>query len=91
MEAWLGGYKDFDNVHKEEYNNIPVHYCKNCLSIKINGEEECDYCEDCGGTNIDQCHISEWEEMFIKKNGYRYLEGKPANIYRQIIDNNLNL
>ena len=34
-------------MNKEEYNNIPVHYCKECLSLKIKTVTE--------GLNLDYC------------------------------------
>lgn len=61
---------------KEEYNNIPVHYCKECLSLKVMrvaGMEEACYCDDCGGTGIEQTSIEEWEQLYRKKHGFTYL------------------
>lgn len=60
---------------KEEYDEEPIYYCRECLSIKINGElEGCDYCEDCGSTNIESCNIFEWEAMYKKRKGKTFLE-----------------
>lgn len=53
-----------------EYNDLPVYYCKDCLSLKIkNVREQADlcYCEDCGSTSIGTTHINDWESMFIEK------------------------
>lgn len=65
---------------KESYNNIPVLYCKDCLSLKIKGVEIggdiLDYCEKCGSTNIDEIHISEWEEKYKKKYGKDHIKKK---------------
>ena len=39
----------------DEYNSIPVLYCKRCLSIKVMNIsiiEDLDYCDDCGSTDI---------------------------------------
>ena len=61
---------------KEEYNNIPVHYCKECLSLKVMrvaGMEEACYCDDCGCTYIEQASIEEWEQLYRKKHGFTYL------------------
>jgi hypothetical protein len=61
---------------KEEYNNIPVHYCKECLSLKVmrvGGMEEACYCDDCGCTDIKQTSIEEWEQLYRKKHGFTYL------------------
>lgn len=63
-----------------EYNSIPVHYCKHCLSLRIKGlesTEEFDYCDECGSLDIGQCSIEEWEELYKKAhNGRRYIEDK---------------
>ena len=49
---------------KEEYNNIPVHYCIKCLSLKILVyDEETSYCDDCGSTDIAEAHINEVLEL----------------------------
>lgn len=61
---------------KEEYNNIPVHYCKECLSLKVMrvaGMEEACYCDVCGCTDIGQASIEEWKQLYIKKHGFTYL------------------
>lgn len=53
----------------EEYNNIPVHYCKNCLSLKIFVfDKDTDYCGDCGGADIGTAHIDEVLSMKNNKN-----------------------
>ena len=49
---------------KEEYNNIPVVYCKHCLSLAIRNSDGIDYCDKCGGTETGEAHIHEWEKMY---------------------------
>lgn len=39
---------------KEEYNNIPVVYCKHCLSLAIRNSDGIDYCDKCGGTETGE-------------------------------------
>lgn len=60
---------------KEVYNNIPVSYCKECLSLKIRSVASLDaaYCEDCGGTDIAETHIEEWDKLYKNKYGFTYL------------------
>ena len=50
-----------DKLSKEDYNNEPVYYCSECLSLKIRDIDGTDYCDKCGSTNIEQIHIQEWE------------------------------
>ena len=56
-------------ISTEEYNNIPVHYCKKCLSLKIFVfDKDTDYCGDCGSADIDTAHIDEVLSMKNNKN-----------------------
>ena len=61
---------------KEEYNNIPVHCCMECLSLKIMrvaGIDEACYCDECGCTDIGESSISEWENLYKKNHGFTFL------------------
>lgn len=61
-----------------EYNAVPVLYCKHCLSLKILNipeVENSDYCDKCGYTDIGECSIEEWENLYKNKYGYNFLEG----------------
>lgn len=60
-----------------DYNAIPVLYCKYCLSIKVRSIpviEDSDYCDDCGSTDIGECSVEEWETLYKNKYGHRYLD-----------------
>ena len=64
------------NSPTKEYNNIPVHYCRECLSLRVMrvaGMEEACYCDDCGCTNIVETNIEEWQDLYEKKHGFIYL------------------
>lgn len=75
--TWLGYDIKFDNPTKEEYNSVPVYYCKDCLSLTIVEEiEGVPSCSKCNNANIGTTSIEEWNEMFFKKYGYHYLEKK---------------
>lgn len=68
-----------DGSNKEEYNSIPVFYCKKCLSLKIMnlvGIEDFDYCDDCGSTDIEQTDIETWRGLYKGKYGFDHLESK---------------
>ena len=58
-----------------DYDSEPVVYCANCLSLKIkhNDDLDMDYC-DCGCTDIKECLPEEWEVLYEKKYGHKYLE-----------------
>lgn len=63
-----------EELPNEDYNSIPVTYCKNCLSLKILIlEDNIDYCDDCGCTETCTTDIASWENMYEEK------YGKPFN------------
>ena len=65
------------NQINSDYNQQPVFYCKNCLSLKIRNIKSInnsEYCDDCGSTNIDNCNIKDWEIKYKQKYGHSFLE-----------------
>lgn len=61
----------------DKYNEEPVHYCTNCLSLRIrqvNDMPDLDFCEDCGGTCIEKIHIERWEKLYVERFGFRHLD-----------------
>lgn len=64
------------NNSKQEYNEEPVFYCKNCLSLKIKTvqvDSNLDYCDECGSTDIAQTSIEEWRDIYKNRYGTDYL------------------
>ena len=60
-----------------DYNEVPVLYCKHCLSLNIRNIPrmgDSDYCDECGSTDIGECSIEEWETLYKNKYGHKYLE-----------------
>ena len=63
-------------MEKNEYNDIPVHYCKSCLSLRVlndTGLEGLDYCDSCGSTDIDISHIDEWTALYRNRYDHDYI------------------
>lgn len=61
----------------DEYNNIPVLYCQSCLSLKVKSVPYMagmDYCDSCSSTDIKECHIEEWENLYKERYGHKYLD-----------------
>lgn len=59
------------------YNDEPVFYCAKCLSLRIRsitGLQDSEYCDECGSTNVETCHISEWENKYVEVHKHKYLE-----------------
>lgn len=66
----------------KEYNDIPVYYCKGCLSLKIKTVAEgldLDYCDECGCTDIEKSHIEDWKNLYKERYGFDYLTKEINN------------
>lgn len=67
-----------DSLREEvKYNDIPVHYCERCLSLRIRfvqGLDDSEYCDHCGSTVIREAHIEDWRQLFKDRYGYDHLE-----------------
>lgn len=64
-------------VRHNSYDDIPVAYCKECLSLAVIEEDFIgDYCDECGCTDIEYTDIHTWEDMYEKKYGQKYLQTK---------------
>lgn len=62
---------------QEEYNKIPVVYCKNCLSLKVMSlSVDMDFCDECGSTEMGQCTIDDWESKYELKYNKSFIYGK---------------
>lgn len=61
----------------DDYNDLPILYCRHCMSLKIRNipqVNDSDYCDECGSTDIGECHIEEWETLYEGKYGHKYLD-----------------
>lgn len=77
---------------QDDYNNVPVTYCKTCLSLHLkdikfdkklsNGNKRTEdqskvtYCIPCGNTDVETSHISVWEDLYEEKYNERFLTSK---------------
>lgn len=62
---------------KVDYNEEPVYYCKQCLSLRILSiDNDTCYCDDCGTTDIGSSSIYDWESQYINKFGHKYINSK---------------
>ena len=62
---------------QEEFNEIPVYYCRKCLSLKIRDVEhieDSEYCDECGSTDIEQANIEDWDAMYVARYGHRFMD-----------------
>ena len=67
----------------DDFNNVPVHYCKTCLGLglkdvkfpnKTETQSVVTYCISCGNTDTDTAHIGLWEELYEEKYGKKFLD-----------------
>ena len=60
----------------KEYDEEPITYCANCYSLKIKYEEafDTDCCMECGSTTMRESSIEEWERLYEKRYGKKYVE-----------------
>jgi hypothetical protein len=52
-----------------------VLYCPDCLSLSIKGIDGTNicYCAKCGCTNIQEIDFDEWDKLYQKKFGHKYV------------------
>lgn len=71
---------------KEDYNKIPVYYCRQCGSLKIMTMPGLpyDYCDCCGSTDVGKASIESWLELQKTKfkSPYRDKPEKKFNIFK---------
>lgn len=63
-----------DKCHN--YDEEPVLYCSQCLSLRVRAVEGTDYCDKCGSTEIKEANIHDWEKMYGQRYGGKYLNEK---------------
>lgn len=58
-----------------DYDSEPIAFCANCLSLKIKHEDsiDMDYCSDCGSSEIMEAPVEQWEVLYEKKYGKKYV------------------
>ena len=58
-----------------DYDSEPIAFCANCLSLKIKHEDsiDMDYCSDCGSSEIMEAPVEQWEILYEKKYGKKYV------------------
>ena len=64
-----------NNATHNDYDQEPVFYCTRCYSMKIQYEEaiDSDCCMDCGCSDIAETSIENWERMYERRYGSKYV------------------
>lgn len=60
-----------------EYNSEPVYYCANCLSLGIVEEGGVEYCKECGSLAVCSTSIENWEYLYEKRYGKKFIKKNP--------------
>lgn len=60
------------------FDDEPITYCSKCYSLKIKYEDSIgmDCCGDCGCTDFITSSMEEWEKLFQKRYGHKFVEEK---------------
>lgn len=58
---------------KNEYDEIPVFFCNDCLSLAVLRIDRYNYCKHCGSTDIGVTMIDDWEKRYKQKYGKKFL------------------
>lgn len=53
----------------KKYDEEPVYYCKDCLSLAVYDMAGLPYCNQCGSSDIETTDIHTWEKMYEEKYG----------------------
>lgn len=63
------------NNEENDYDNEPVKYCSRCYSLKIGYESvvDAECCMECGCSDILESPIEEWEKLFERRYGHKYV------------------
>ena len=65
---------DSNNLNESKYNDIPVFYCKKCLSLKIIDSDGMCFCDKCGSLDIDEESIFIWMKRYELKYDRKFFD-----------------
>lgn len=59
----------------KDYDSEPIAFCAKCFSPKIKHEAsiDMDFCGDCGCSSIRESSVYEWEALYERKYGHKYV------------------
>lgn len=62
----------------KDYDEEPVTYCAKCYSLRIVYEDiiGVDCCGECGCSDLLTSSIEEWEKLYARRYGHKYMEDK---------------
>lgn len=63
-------------MKKEDYNDVPVTYCADCLSLRVKEEDGYLICGGCGNDVFDSAHVDDWDKRFQMRYDSKYLDWK---------------
>lgn len=62
----------------KDFDDEPITYCSKCYSLKIKYEDSIgmDSCGDCGCTDFITSSVEDWEKLYEKRYGHKFVEEK---------------
>lgn len=62
----------------KDYDEEPVTYCAKCYSLRIVFEDiiGVDCCGECGCSDLLTSSIEDWEKLYTRRYGHKYMENK---------------
>lgn len=67
---------NLNTENQHNYNDEPVVYCSQCLSLRIRDIDGVSYCDDCGNTDLKEANIHDWENLYFNKYSIKFLDKK---------------
>ena len=66
--------ENVDRSRANPYNKLPIHFCEECLSIKIvdGGEFLGEYCGVCGSQNVRVETMDTYDSLYRRRYGIKY-------------------
>ena len=66
-----------DAKEYNDYDSEPVRYCARCYSLKIKCDDTmdsecCEYCDDCGCSDVNEAPFEVWEQKYEKRYGHKF-------------------
>ena len=70
---------------KKEYNDEPVEYCDNCLSLAIKeiSSSSLFVCKECGTAIQNTTHIDNWNEIYKERYGKYFISKEDSEGVQQ--------
>jgi len=70
-------------LEDSKYNEEPVYYCADCLSLKIVEEQGVTFCAECGSGQCNCDYIDVWRKKYREMYGFDYLDKRKRKFNKR--------